>query len=183
MLFGPGTVGAALIALAIITTGVLNRQPAQGLNAGRVAFEADGQGRMRRVEKVLANTGEPGPVAPLWKPEVSLLNENAYALNLSTAQQQKLTPLDESWRREKALLLAGMDQASAQTTQAAGTAQSLRGVPLSVIKQSLGDYSSLSRQYDERRRDYWAQATTPLSPAQRDKLDAVGASARKAKRP
>jgi hypothetical protein len=184
--FGPGTVAGLVLALGIIVTGALNRPPDQGLDAGRVAFETDGRGGMRRVEGPLTTVSEARPVIPLWKPEVALLSDNAAALSLSEAQRTKLGAVDRAWRREKAALLAEMDRTSAQTSQAASATQSERGAPLGLIREGMTDYSALSRQYDERRRDYWAQATTLLTPAQRTKLDALQAAATyatKAKRP
>lgn len=178
--FGPGTLIALLAALMLILSGQLTKKPPPDPNAGRIVYEADESGKLRRVE---APSGTARAFSIPWKPEASFLLEHASALKLDEGQRKQLKELQVRWFREKAALQqaiqGALSEAGARLQRAKQASHTTQGVSPTQIVSSLQDYSALSRRYDERRAHYWAQATALLTEAQRQQLEKIAAFARR----
>jgi hypothetical protein len=168
-LLGPGTILALVVGVAIVATNRLANRPPADPNAGRIVYEADAQGRMRRVT---TPSTVRRPLPRPWKPEVSLLLERASVLKLDAGQIKELTALNSAWLREKAALLHEIERA-ASGARPQGSASA------SQITAGLGDYSRLSQQYNERRANYWRRAVAKLTGEQVQTFDRLTDAARK----
>jgi hypothetical protein len=166
--FGLGTLIAVIAVVSILASGWLKDKNPPSLLAGQIVYEADAQGRMRRVDAPSASV----QIAPprLWKPEVALLLERAPDLQLTPAQRQKVRALNASWLQEKRRLQSEIEQAASGAAESLQAARLGKSLSLAQIRQGLGDYSSLSQTYDARRVNYWALAMALLTAQQQAKL-------------
>lgn len=156
----------------------MSKSPPLDTNAGRIVFEADSQGHLRRVDAPTVK----GDARPrLWKPEPSLLLDHAAALKLDARQRGRIEAQNAAWQMEKARLEQEISRAASVAT---GSGQAMAGRNLSAtqITENLNVYSRLSRQYDERRSDYWRQALSVLTAEQQETLAKTGESIRRTKR-
>jgi hypothetical protein len=169
--FGPGTWLALLIGAAVLAAPAWNRQGEPPTNAGRIVYEADSHGKMKAVSA--SSTGGdsivPAPAQPLWKPEAGRLLERDLAL--SASQRRAILLLDRAWRHEKASLKTALEDAAAGASTVIVRRREEHAVSLNMLRQGLGEYSALSREYDSRRADYWFRATLLLGRAQREKVE------------
>ena len=152
-LIGPATLLALLLGVAILIVGRMSNAPAQ--HAG-VVFEADAQGHMQRIASASAL---PSPKPKLWKPEVNQLVEKSVALRLTPEQTANLNHIDARWMAEKVDLEGQLSRAVTQAKpQVKGSVEQMTA--------NLGDYSRLSRRYEERRAAFWSQVLATLSEPQ-----------------
>ena len=152
-LVGPATLVALLLGVAILIVGRMSSAPA---HQNGVIFQADAQGRMQRVASAAV---PPSPRRKLWKPEVKQLMEEGPTLSLTPEQTANLTRLNALWGAEKTDLEGQLNRAVTQAKpQEKGSVEQ--------VTANLGDYSRLSRRYDERRAAYWSQALATLSEPQ-----------------
>ena len=174
---GPGLLLALIVAGAILASGKLfNKMPADP-GTGSIVWEADAHGHLHRVNA--PTTPTQGVLPRIWKPEVRLLSQSASPLHLTAAQRTRLAALDTAWQREKAQIEAEMSQASADARAVAVRATPERAASATQIMQRLGDYSTLSAQYDVRRTAYWVQGYALLSPEQQRKMERLTKAARR----
>src|SRR6185503_8016423 len=113
--FGPGTLMALLTAGAILSLRTADRPAEAGISAGRINYQADGLGHMRKVDGG-SGAAVSSPSRPLWKPEVSLLQEHRRELHLTSPQMKGIGVLDEAWRGERAALQTAIQDASANAS-------------------------------------------------------------------
>lgn len=170
---GPGLIFALIIA-ALGAVGLCTRHAPP--NAGNIVWEADAQGRLRRVN---APTNEPIPVPRLWKPEVGVLLAHGSELRLDARQSVALNKLNENWLREKAMLEQEIKQVTSDTHRIFERSSAEHGVSVTQVAHSLGDYSAFSQRYNQRRAVYWTQAVAILSGGQRQRLNKIEEEARK----
>jgi len=165
---GPGAIVALVVAAAIVAWQI-SRPP--GPDAGRITYEADANGRLRRVDRPsLRNAARTAP-PPFWKPEAHLLLERDRELRLTATQRAALRKLDAKWKLEKARL----QQRLAENTREANTllqrAAPEHGASLTAVRTGLEDYSRLSEEYDGRRAGFWMRARGLLTSLQRQQFD------------
>ena len=167
---GPGTIIALIVAVAALASGRLNEPNKAALSAGRVVYEADAQGRMRRVD---AAAPPPRPLAlpRLWKPEPRMVLDRQSELHLTSGQRRTVAALDAGWRHDRAQLEAEMQPIATRAGQGAGAESETQGVSMAQLRQGLADYSELSRAYDARRADYWQRAVAVLTARQRRTME------------
>ncbi len=174
---GPGLLLALIVAGAILASGQwFNKMPTDP-GTGSIVWEADAHGHLRRVSA--PTTPKQGVPPRLWKPEVSLLSKSASLLHLTAAQRTCLAALATAWEREKAQIEAEMDRASTNARAVAAHATPERAASATQMMQRLGDYSTLSAQYDSRRTAYWVQGYAILSPEQQRKMESLTEAARR----
>lgn len=171
-----GTIIALVAAVGIVASGRLSDRPTADAIAGRIVYEADALGRMRQVESPAV-----APIAPpkLWKPEVGLLLQHASELRLNSRQKQKLDALNTAWQQEKTALEEAMRRAVSEADGKRKEAEAYHSASARQITESLGDYSRLSHQYNDRRASYWSQALATLKPEQRVVLERITTTNRK----
>ena len=174
---GPGLLLALVIAGAILASGSLFDNKHTDPAAGNIVWEADAQGHLRRVHAVA--TVKQAPLPRLWKPEVGLLVRDAVQLVLTTAQRARLEALDAAWQHDRAQLETQMSAASADAQAVVTRATPERAASATQILQRLGDYSTLSTQYDLRRTSYWMQGTALLTPEQHKTLERLTEAAQR----
>ena len=172
---GFGTIIGLVGAVCVLIYGKLTEPKKTDINAGRIVFEADSQGHMRRVDTQSSSPAMPRP--PLWKPEPSFLLKNEAELKLSAVQKRSIQTLDSAWRRDQTELKHSMQQMTTETQKTPGE----HGVTITHLQKSMSDYSDLSRIYDTRRKDYWTQALKILTDRQSKVLNDISAIAMKAR--
>lgn len=167
--FGPGTILALSICGGALLLSSLKTGGNTLLDAGRIAFESDGQGHMKRVATggIVASRS---PLPPLMKPEPGLLQEHVRDLALTDSQQRSILAADSGWRTEKSRIVAALRDASTNEFEVIDQRSREHAVSLNLLKHGLGEYSSLSRQYDSIRAEYWLRATSVLNGTQRAKV-------------
>lgn len=159
LLLGPGTIAALGVGGYLVAAGILSRKPPADPFAGRVVYEADASGKLRRIE-----AGRSRHVrAHLWKPEPGMLLSLQSALHLSKSQIKQLTAIDGAWMKQKAALMQAMER-SADRVRSIGHASA------GQITAALQDYSAVSREFDTRRQFAWQMATGLLNPEQMQNL-------------
>ena len=169
---GPGTILAMAIAAAILISGRLSQPPTVGPDAGKIAYESDSAGKMRRVDTP-ATVAEAVP--PLWKPEPSLLLDRDKGLALTDSQRKELRSLSTRWLKHKESLNRQIEQASA----GAGTLRrSGSSASIGALRESLAGYSELSREYDAVRSQYWQLSLSLLTASQRKRVEQFAPRAR-----
>lgn len=174
---GPATVLALLAAVGIALTGRFTKPPGADPNAGRVIFEADAKGRLHRVG---APSGERTLPPKLWKPSPVFLLEHAPALKLNTRQHTAIEAQNSAWALEKTRLEQEISFAAGASTRVKSALPG-QNVSISQVTDDLKDYSRLSRQYDERRADYWRQSLSVLTAEQQQILSAITQTIRRTK--
>jgi len=172
---GPGTYLALAVVIVIVISGRLGDRSAAQPNAGRVVYEADALGRMRRVD---APTIAPKMPGGLWKPQVALVLRHAAELRLDGRQKRQIDVLDAAWQQEKAALEAALSSAAAADADKQ-TARVQHMASISQISADLEGYSQVSHRYNERRAYYWSEALAVLTPAQRSIFKQATAADRK----
>jgi hypothetical protein len=150
---------------------ISHRQPG-GDGQGRIVFEADSAGKLRRVE---APSVDQAKTTPLWKPDPSFILARAEPLRLTSSQALKIRALEQGWANErqqldKALELAFQDGTGVKTNLEAG-----RAVPVSKLRGGLEGYSELSQLYNRRRNSYWQRSLRLLSNHQRALIERLRA--------
>lgn len=174
---GPGLLLALVMAGALIASGQLfNKAPADP-STGSIVWEADAQGHLRQVSAPTVVTHAALP--RLWKPEVTLLVENASILRLTAEQRSRLVTLDAAWRREKAEMEDQMNHAFTNAHAVVERATPEKAASATHIVNSLGDYSTLSAQYDSLRDAYWNQGGARLTSGQKKALARLTEAARR----
>jgi hypothetical protein len=165
------------VAIYLIATGWFRPQTSSINGAGRIVYEADATGRMRRVEKPSISSV---PMPRLWKPEPREIGRQAPALSLDSRQRRQVEAIDAAWQREKAeiegeinRLLGGRIGESPAGGRSSPSQEGGKAISLAGIQPELEAYSSLSRHYDVRRNHYWTQAEALLTPAQRTRWQAL----------
>ena len=138
-------------------------------------YEADSRGSMRKVDAATTLQSKP---PPLWKPEVALMLTFRAELKLDHDQKQKIAALVAAWRQERAQLEADIRRAMSDADAVRKEAQTNQSASAGRITSSLGDYSSLSHQFNEERASYWTQAVAILTPEQKSALDRLTSPAR-----
>jgi hypothetical protein len=154
---GPGTVLALVVAIALLASGKLAPRPPADPAAGRIVYEADAAGHMRRVASPTISRSGP------FKPEPSLLLNRSARLGLTAPQREAIRRLDLAWQRENCDIGRQLAAASSAAREQVGAAH---GASASRVAISLREYSALSRTYDERRGHYWRLAWSQLSERQ-----------------
>lgn len=172
--FRPFTLVALAMGGAIVYTQF--NAPADN-TPGRMIYEADGQGRVRRVAEPSARTVVKTALPPLWKPEISFLLAHARKLHLTKGQHKMLRELDTAWEQENVSWQQQMRSATGDADALLQQADKNKGVSLSLIANSLSDYSRLSEGYDRSRASYWQHAISVLTADQRRQLDTLPRSA------
>lgn len=172
---GVGTAMALLLGIGLAVTGRLATSPNLSPTAGRVVFEADAQGKLRRVD---ASSKQEAPLFPLWKPEPSFLLINAQALNLNTPQRAEIGALIAQWSGEKSRMERGIEVALSGANSSLQNTKSGEGVSAASVKENLKDYSQLSREYEERRADVWRHSLSFLTAKQQANLNSLMANRR-----
>lgn len=172
--FGPGTLLAVAAAVAIAATGQLNQpQPSQ---AGRLTFEANSRGELKRVERPLDSPGRAAPA--LLKPTPDLLLKRGEHLKLSARQIAGISRIASGWEQKKKLL----DREIGTSARVFESTVAERKLSTGSIAAGLADYSQLSRRYNEEREASWRQAVALLSPSQAQRLQAPAPEKRGAAR-
>ncbi|MGC8669369.1 MAG: hypothetical protein ACP5VE_14785 [Chthonomonadales bacterium] len=159
MVFGPGTIAALAVGGFLVVAGRLVQPPLQDKAAGRVVFQADASGKLKRVSAPAADA----IAQPLWKPEPNTLLAQKARLHLTSSQLQQIRAVNDAWRRQKADLMEAMNRAVA-------AAKPSGAVSASQISAGLKDYSDLSREYNARREFAWRMALAVLKPQQMKNL-------------
>ena len=175
---GPGTILAVLAAIGIALAGRFTKPQSPDPNAGRVVFEADAKGHLRRVG---APSGQATAPPRLWKPDPSFLLEHAPALKLDPRQRAKIEAHRTAWLMEKARLEQEIARATSGATARVHNATPGHNVSTSQVTDNLKDYSMLSRRYDERRADYWRKSLSLLTTEQQESLSTVADTVRRTK--
>jgi hypothetical protein len=170
---------ALVSALAIIVAGRFAKSPSElpDPNAGRIVFEADALGHLRRVKA----PSESGRALPrLWKPEVGFMLANASSLRLDSRHRILIAAQNAGWLMEKNRLER---EISRVTSGAIAPLQKLPSQNMSAVEvtENLKDYSQLSRKYDERRANYWRQSLSVLTAGQQESLAKIEETARRTK--
>lgn len=94
------------------------------------------------------------------KPEALWLEQQASELGLSLEQRRQVGQVAREW---------GVEKESLQKQLAAFTGQ---GRSLEAVKGSLTQYGALSREYDQKRQQYWEAALALLTKPQQDAAQA-----------
>lgn len=157
---GPFTAVAIVVGVLLVYSQATRRD---GPELGRPVYEADANGRMRRVSTPSPPAAPQKASPPLWKPEVSLLLARAGELRLTAAQRTALSDMDAAWAREKHDLGRRMEGAVGEAQALAQRAGPQSRAPLSLMQGSLGGYSELSTLYDRRRAWHWGRAVAVLN--------------------
>ena len=157
---GPGTIGAAAVAIAIVAFGGLGRGGAES---------------SKPLSEVRASLAAARPVAPLRKPEVGELLRGPRAAGLSAKQRREIGRLASAWSDEKSALLEAMRRDAAPFGAGAPPLHTTGGVSMRDLQSGLASYSDLSRRYDITRAYYWARGLDVLTPAQRAQMAAAPA--------
>lgn len=175
-LLGPGTVLALVAAIGIVAYGWLSDRPTPAPNAGLTMYESDAGGKMRRGD---APSIAPSTPPKLRKPEVGWLLQHTSELRLDKRQKQKIETLNTIWQQEKTALEEAMRRAVSEADGKRKEAEVYHSASASQITDSLGDYSRLSHQYNDRRASYWSQALATLTPEQNSTLERMATTDRK----
>ena len=175
-LLGPGTLVALAAAIGILAYERPGGQTPPDSGAGRIVYEADAHGKMRKVSAATTPAEIP---PPLSKPEVGLLLQNSANLRLDTSHKQHIEALEVNWQREKSGIEASLRRALSDAEGRRTGAQAYHSASASRITESLSDYSRLSHQYNERRAFYWRQALAVLTTRQKSLLEGITEKDRK----
>ena len=152
---GPGTIAAAAVGGYLIMNGTLNKKAPADPFAGRVVFQSDGHGRLRRVGSPSYDAGP----QRLVKPEPQMLLANEASLHLTSGQLHQIVAISDFWQRQKAELLRAIDLAVARA-KPGGNASA------SQLTMALREYADLSREFNSRREFAWGLAWSVLNSKQ-----------------
>jgi hypothetical protein len=112
---------------------------------------------------------------------VGFLLAHAQALKLDARQRMQIEAQNAAWMLEKTRLEKEISRAASGATARLQGATAGGTVSTSQVTDNLKDYSRLSRQYDERRADYWRQSLTLLTTEQQDSLSKIADTVRRTK--
>ncbi|MEP6756279.1 MAG: hypothetical protein ABJA67_12315 [Chthonomonadales bacterium] len=166
-LLGPGTILALILAAGIAITGRFANRPQVAPEAGRIVFEADEKGHMRRAGSPSASKTS---MPILWKPEPGLLLEHSDKLHINPDQRTKIQSLNNKWLTAKAELEVEIGRTQLSAGDRVKTVDSGRNVTPAEITTNLQDYSQLSRHYNQLRADFWNKSVAVLSTAQQNQI-------------
>lgn len=169
---GPVTILALIAAVGILFAGRFAKSPLPDPNVGRIVFEADAKGHLRRLD---APSGLLHTALPLWKPVPGFLLEHAQELNLNSRQRKEIERMNSAWLSEKALLEQRISYAASDANTHLHISDSSQNVSALKVTDSLKDYSRLSREYDERRADSWRRSLALLTTKQQESLNRIKA--------
>lgn len=133
--------------------------------ADRVYYEANASGKLVKVERP---TTQSPPAKRLFKPEPQWLVDHTDALALTPAQVKGIEALGSKWAEAKARFDSSFQsQAKIVSDQGKATASA------DALRDSLGDYSAMSREYDRQRSAAWLRSVELLSAEQKVKLESL----------
>jgi hypothetical protein len=167
---GPATLFALVVGAGIVWWQM--PRPSESAT-GRLAYEADASGHLRRVDSPALFPGSQPAAPALWKPEVPLLLARGQELRLTASQGEAIHRLEADWRAEKADWQRRLGDASGKADALLQRPTPEHGASLTAVRSGLEDYSRLSEEYDRRRAGYWMQATALLTSTQRQQLDQI----------
>lgn len=112
-----------------------------------------------------SSPGGNGLLHRLWKPQPDDLLPHATALGLSPTQQAGIRRIGSNWQRRKAVFESEM--------QGQSPPADTRVTSVESIRSGLGEYSRLSREYDEARRQAWQESMALLSKRQQQQAEGL----------
>ena len=164
---GIGTIVTVLGLLAVITVAQWHQVRPSDPQMGRIVYQADATGKLRRVNSASQRIMPP---SPLWKPEVGFILTRARQLRLDAAHEQFIARQNSLWIAEKEAMELAMQRSTANLASAS-EGPSHPAVGVGQLNTSLQDYSTISARYNRRREYYWLRAVSALTPTQHTMLE------------